>query len=515
VRIVPGRKWLWLLGALFLGAIIVYAALLILHWPFTEKAVTEALEQASGRRVQIGTFSKTYFPPGCTAQGIRFLRHKHPELTPIITVERMIIQSSLGGMIGSPKRLSLVRVVGMHMIVPPESEGGGNPTLLNSGPGGKALAISKITANGAVLEFIKKDRREQPYVLKVDRLGITDIGSGKPMSYAATLTNTEPPGMIRAEGKFGPWNPNDVGATPVSGKYSYDNIQLSHFQSIYGVGRARGEFSGPLEKIETHGRVDVTGFRVDGSDHSVALATTFQATVNGTNGDVQLAPAIAQFRHTRIEARGSIAGGESDSGKTAKLAFTVPEGRVDDLLYLFSEGPPGLSGEVKLNGQFLWPPGPRKFLEKIRMSIDCGIDGSRFTSDNTQGSIDRISESAQGENRKEQDHDGQTVLSQLRGNISVRDGVAALSNGKFNVPGANAGVHGTYSLLTHRVDLHGTLDTRGTLADATSGIKAVMLKAITPLFKKRGPERIVPFTITGSYGHTTVDIDWKRRLAHL
>ena len=477
--------------------------------------MTDALEQASGRQVQIRTFHTSYFPPGCTAEGIRFLRHKHPELTPIITVERMVIRSSFTGMISSPTRLSLVRAIGTHMIVPAEREEGGNPTLLNSGPGGKTLAISKITADGAVLEFVRKDRREQPYVLKIDRLAVTNVGFGKPMSYAATLINTEPPGTIRAEGKFGPWNPNDVGATPVAGKYTYDNIQLGHFESLYGVGRASGEFSGPLAKIETRGRVDVSGFRVEGSNHQVALATAYQATVNGTNGDVQLAPAVAQFRHTRIEARGSIAGGNGDSGKTVKLTFTALEGRVDDLLYLFTEGPPGMSGNVKLNGQFVWPPGPRKFLEKIRMSIDCGIDGSRFTSDNTQGSIDRISESAQGEDKKELDHDGQTVLSQVRGNISVRDGVATLSNGKFQVPGAHARVHGTYNLLTHRVDLDGTLDTRGTLADATTGVKAVMLKVITPLFKKRGPERIVPFTIQGSYGNTTVNIDWKRRLAHL
>jgi hypothetical protein len=149
------------------------------------------------------------------------------------------------------------------------------------------------------------------------------------------------------------------------------------------------------------------------------------------------------------------------------------------------------------------------------MDLVFGMNGGRFTSSNTQGSIDRISESAQGEKKKEQDEDQRTVLSQVHGNIQVRNGIATISNGSFEVQGADAAVHGTYGLLDQRVDLHGTLDTRGHLSDTTSGFKALVLKAITPLFKKSGSTRIVPFEITGAYGTTTVGIDWKHDLAHL
>jgi hypothetical protein len=506
-------KWLWVTGAIFLAGIAAGIVALATHWPFTRDAITKALEEASGRRVQIQTFSDSYFPPGCTAEGIRFLRHKHPDLTPIITIEKLTIEGSFTGLFGSTKRLSAVRVVGMHMIVPAEHEPG-NPVALNAGPGGNSVAISKITADGAVLEFMPEDRNGKPYVLKVDRLGVTNVGAGTPMSYRAILTNTVPPGVIHSEGKFGPWNPKDIGATAVSGTYTYDNIELSVFKSIYGVAHASGQFSGPLSRIQTHGRVDVSAFRVDGSDHTVPLAATFEATVDGTNGDVRLNPAVARFRRTRLEVRGTIAGQAGDQGKTANFDISVPEGRVDDLLYLFAKDEPGMSGDVALNGKFLWPPGPRKFLEKIRMEIVFGMHGSRFTSPNTQGSVDRLSESAAGEKKKQQDEDPRTVLSQLHGNIQVRNGIAAISDGSFQAPGADAAVHGTYNLLNQRVDLHGTLDTQGNLSDTTSGFKAVVLKAVTPLFKKRGSTRIVPFDITGAYGKTTVGIDWKKDLAH-
>ena len=507
----PIQKWLWITGFILLGGTAIGVITLATHWPFTRNALTRALEEASGRRVQIDTFSNSYFPPGCTAEGIRFLRHKHPEATPIITVQKLAIQGSLTGLFSSPKRLSAVRVVGMHMIIPPKTpDDGKNSVPLNAGPGGKSLAISKITADGTVLEFLREDRDANPYVLKIDRLGITEVGSGAPMFYRATLTNTEPPGVIRSEGKFGPWNPADVGATQVSGTYTYDNIDLSHFKSISGTGHARGQFSGLLSRIQTHGSVDVTGFRVDGSSHTVPLATTFEATVNGTNGDVLLNPAVARYRRTRIEVRGSIAAHEGEKSKTASFDIAVPKGRVDDLLYLFTKDQPGMSGNVTAYGKFVWPPGPRKFLEKIRMDLVFGMSGSRFTNTNTQDSIDRISKSAQGEKKKEQDEDPRTMLSQVHGNIQVRNGTAAISSGRFEVPGANAAVHGIYNLLNQRVDLHGTLDTQGSLSDTTSGFKALVLKAITPLFKKRGPSRIVPFQITGAYGNTTVGIDWKK-----
>jgi hypothetical protein len=431
-------------------------------------------------------------------------------------VEKLTIEGSIAGLFSSPRRLSAVHVVGMHMIVPPEMPDEGKQTVaLNTGPGGKSLAISSITADGAVLEFIKEDRKEKPYVLRIDRLGITNVGSGVPMSYRATLTNTEPPGVIRSGGKFGPWNSTDIGATPLSGTYTYDDIELSHFKSIYGVAHARGTFSGPLSRIQSHGSVDVSAFRIDGSNHTVPLAATFEATVNGTNGDVLLAPAIARFRRTRIEVRGWIAAHPGEKGKTASFDLTVPEGRLDDLLYMFTKDQPGMSGNVTVAGKFLWPPGPRTFLDKIRMDLGFGVQGSRFTSPKTQDSIDRISESARGEKKKEQAEDLRTALSEVHGNIQVRNGIAAISNGSFQVSGADAAVHGTYNLLNRRVDLHGTLDTRGDLSDTTAGFKAVVLKAITPLFKKRGSMRIVPFEITGSYGNTAVGIDWKTDLARL
>ena len=141
-------------------------------------------------------------------------------------------------------------------------------------------------------------------------------------------------------------------------------------------------------------------------------------------------------------------------------------------MYLFNHGDPGMAGNVQATGKFVWPPGQRRFLEKIHLDLQFGISGSRFTKPQTQNSIDTISQSAQGESKKDEQVDPWTVLANVRGNIRLRDGIAGISNARFEVLGADSTLQGTYSLLTKRVDLHGILHTSGHVSDTASGFKA-------------------------------------------
>jgi hypothetical protein len=71
-----GRRWL--LGALIGLAVLAFVSisLLALNWPFTKQAVIDALQESSVRSVTIDRFYRTYWPPGCVAEGISFLRRK-------------------------------------------------------------------------------------------------------------------------------------------------------------------------------------------------------------------------------------------------------------------------------------------------------------------------------------------------------------------------------------------------------------------------------------------------------
>jgi hypothetical protein len=217
--------------------------------------------------------------------------------------------------------------------------------------------------------------------------------------------------------------------------------------------------------------------------------------VNGGNGDTLLNPVTAHFLNTIARVDGPAA------GNGANFIIGIEGGRIEDVLRIFVSDPkPPMSGALNFRAKFNWPPGPRKFLRKIRMEIDFGIAGSKFTSPNTQGSLDRLSESVTD--------DPATALSDLKGHASVKGGIATFTKISFSIPGAHATLHGTYGLVDHMVNLHGTLDTRGKLSATTkSGVKSLLIKVITPFFKKKNHVKIVPFKITGPADTATVSLD--------
>ena len=44
------------------------------------------------------------------------------------------------------------------------------------------------------------------FVLRIDRLTLDHVGESDPVTFHAAFQNTEPPGEIRSDGRFGPWN---------------------------------------------------------------------------------------------------------------------------------------------------------------------------------------------------------------------------------------------------------------------------------------------------------------------
>jgi hypothetical protein len=501
-------KWVWICAVVIFGILTVLAIVLATHWPFTEVEITRALEQATGRKVVIRTFSKTYFPPGCVAEGVQVLHRSNPQAPPLISIQHLVVRGSYVGMFRSPKHISEVQVRGMDLQIPPKGEGqgsGGFP-LFTTGGGGKSLVIDRISVDRALLQFMPGDPGKTPYRIDVRTLLLTGVGSESPWNYNVALFNTQPPGEIRAEGKFGPWNSEKAGSTPVSGSYEYRDANLGVFKGIDGKLTGKGEFHGPLARIETNGTTTVPDFLVDGSNHREKITTEFHATVNGTNGDVALAPVTAHFLKSRVIVKGDIA-------SEAALDVSVPHGRLEDLLLLFVKGKAPMTGKVDFHSKVRIPGGDRPFLRKLAMDADFGIGSGQFTSPNTQDSIDRLSQSAQGESKKEEDEDSSTSLSDLRGHVSVKDGVARFSRVSFSFTGASASLEGTWGLIDHRFDLHGTLLTTGRLSDTTTGFKALIVKAVSPFLKKHHSAKVVPFRIKGPSSDPVITLDWGRAVS--
>jgi hypothetical protein len=477
--------------------------LLAFFWPFRLDTVTKELADESDSKVSAGSFHATYFPhPGCVLEQVIFQHNAKNGAPPLITVKRITIRGTFTGIF--VKHVKLVLVEGMHILVPPlGSEHFKTPQR-------SSVVIDDLVADGTLLEVASHQAETPPLQFAFRGFTISDVGRNTPAAFKATFSNPKPPGEITTTGKFGPWNADDVGKTAVSGDYRFENADLAAFKGIGGILASTGKYTGTLDHIEVEGSTDVPLFAVTRSSHRAPLRTQFHAIVNAENGDVVLQSVNANFRQTTISTEGRLAGKAGQAGKTVSLSVRSKDGRIQDLLLLFTREPQApMSGLVSFNAKVSLPPEQKPFLTKVELHGDFGIDAGSFTNSDTQQGVNSISQGALGDKNHEAEDDGdpRNVLSDLKGHVSLKDGIATFSNLSFGVPGALAQMQGTYNLISERIDLRGTLKTEAEISKTTHGIKALMLKVLDPFFKNKPTGYLAPVKITGTYDHPTFGLD--------
>jgi hypothetical protein len=444
------------------------------------------------------------------AEGIQFLHRQHKEKAPLITVQKLVMTTSWARLLTLQHRLGLVRIFNMHVTVPPSEPGKPNPImpLTYSGKGGASIVVDRTIADGAVLDFLSKEPGKKPFRLMIDKLRLDGLGNNEPMFYRTIISIQMPPGKIRSTGVFGAWNPKDPGSTPVHGTYRFDNANLAAFGGISGTLFSTGKFQGTLKHVNVDGTTDIPNFKVTDTSHTRRLSTQFEAVVDGIKGDTFLNNVKANFDNTTVYVKGSVAGQEGRGGKFVSLDMSEPSGRVEDVLNLFiSAKTPPMTGSVTFRGHIDLPPGPAQFVERMKLQGDFGVAAGKFTDKGTEWDISRLSESADKHAKGQRPENPETVLSDLKGHAVANNGVASFSNLSFTVPGAQATLDGTYNLVNYKIDLHGILTTTGQPGDATTGFKSFLVKAITPFFKRKHSEKVMPFKITGNYANPAVDLD--------
>jgi hypothetical protein len=502
----PKRANHWLMFSLGILGVVLATIVLLLNrnWPFTRERVVNDLRQVTSSDVQVGSFRQTYFPtPGCIAKAVMFRRVGVSD-APLITIQKLTIQGSFAGLL--TKRVPVIRADGAHVLIPPLGTGGGWAIHRSA----SNMVIGELVADGAVLEFTPRDQGKPRLRFEIYHLALRNVGGNGPMAFATTLSNPEPPGEISASGSLGPLGTNDPTQIPVSGSYAFTRADLGAFKGMAGALSSKGKFQGDLKHLHVEGTADVPDFEVTRSVHKVHLTTQFDALVNATNGDVGLQNVVAKFGGSTVLAHGTIenTGGK---GKTAVIDLAVREGRIEDILLLFIKSPRSpMTGVADFTGQATLPPGKAPFLEKVELQGDFGIGAGRFTSSKTQASVDKMSGQAQGEGGKGEkgNEDPETVLSDLQGHVSLKDGTATFTTLSFRVPGADARLHGTYNVVDQTIDLRGTLLMQAKLSQATSGVKSFFLKVLDPFLKKNhhGGAKM-PVSITGTYSHPSFRSD--------
>jgi hypothetical protein len=467
------------------------------EWPFSEESIAQRLSEASDSSISVHSFRRSYFPfPGCVLDGVVFRRGSRNRT--FISIDKLVVQGSYFQLL----RRHVPRIIanGAHIFVAPA----GQEQPFNTKDSNSV--VEELLVHDSVVDFLTDNPRKAPARFLVHEASFHDLKFGNPFTYNIKAHNPNPPGEIAIHGKIGTLKHGRTGETPVSGEYTFEHADLSVYHGIAGMLSSTGKFNGTLGHMDVSGATEVPNFTVESSGHTVRLGTNFDAYVDATRGDTFLRHVEAQWGHTLVEARGSVASG--DGRKVGRFDFSVQQGRIEDLLILFvKEERSPMSGPIALKAHAEIPPGKEEFLTKITMSGTFDIERGRFTKPRTQNDLDQLSAGARGENKE----DAERVLTNLNGEVNLEDGIAQFSHIGFDVPGAAANLHGKYNIVNHRVDLHGQMKVDTRISKTTSGVKSFLLKILDPFFfKKRRRGELVPVHVMGTYEHPDFGLDLKK-----
>lgn len=473
------------------------------------KLVVDTLADRLDSEVELEAFSVDTFPAvHITGEGLT-IRHKgRRDVPPLVSVQSFKMDGGLFGLMSRPRRFRTVTLSGLQVNIPPGGFKRGEPKPQtaddSSGPG--AIVVDKLVADSALLRLIPRRADKRPRDFAVHRLTMEPLGRAKVMSFEATITNPLPKGLVRSNGKFGPWQKEDPGRTALSGLYTFDNADLSTVKGIGGTLSSTGTFGGQLDRISVSGETRTPDFRVNVSGNPVPLQTKFEAVVDGTDGDTYLNAVSATFLRTPLTAKGAIVGAEGVKGRTVKVHVKIDDGRIEDVLRLAVKGTdPLMTGRLDLHADLNLPAGPADVMDRLELSGEFDVDAARFSDGGVQAKISDMSQRARG---LKPDEHAQTVVSGLQAQFRLERGVLTLRNGNFGIPGATVRIAGTYGLQTEALEFDGMLRMQATISEAAGGgLKSFFLKAVDPFFRKPGAGTELPIRIRGSRSQPKFGLD--------
>jgi hypothetical protein len=502
----PGRRWwpyaLALVLLLFVGFTVLVTVRLRNVDDRLRALVIQELSQRFHSQVELRSLHAQLTPlPGVSGQGLVIHYPDRPDAAPLIEIENFSTRFGIWELLRSKHHVSIVRLDHMVITISRRKPGEPAPAASSAPPAAKRLipesiVFDEIVCNDTQLLIVPKKEGKPPLDFEIHNLVLTGLNSSKPFDFRGTLTNAKPKGEIATTGKFGPWQLDDPGHTPVSGDYQFTDADLGPFPGIAGILSSTGKYTGQLASIEVNGVTDTPDFSLDPVNHKVPLHTDFSATVDGTDGDTYLHPVRATLGRSLIVATGSVIRVPEKNGHLISMDVLAPQARLQDILALaVNSDKPAMVGTVKLKTKLTIPPGKVKTLDKMILDGDFGVGDASFTSQELAEKLANLSRHALGEPNDQQ---AGSAVSDLSGHFHVENAVATFSNLHLSIEGANLFLDGTYNLKGGELNFAGKLQLKAEISQTVSGVKSVLLKPLDPLFKKHGAGTEVPVRITGT-----------------
>jgi len=480
--------------------------------------------------VELGTLTIRVFPR-LRADGadLRIRRRGTPaDMPPLIAVKSFHVDASLLRL--WRKHVDHVQLDGLDINIPPkrvrvqqketikEAKAGDpkpetTPEEKREDPlkaGG--VVLDKVDTNGARLIIIPGKPEKAPKVWAIHHLRMHGLGSTDSWPFEATLTNGVPPGEIQTKGRFGPWDRNEPGDTPVEGSFNFEKADLSVFKGISGTLASSGYFGGTLDQLEANGSTDTPDFTIKAGGHPFPLHVKYTALIDGTNGDTRLTNVDGWFLSSYLHAVGAVLDGpKGEHGRTVSLDVNMDKSRIEDIMKMaVKTATPPMTGALQMSTKFLLPPGEADVVERLQLDGQFVIAQAKFTSYDVQGKIEELSKRGSAKTAADsRDH----VVSDFRGRFKLANGRLALPELTFSVPGAGVQLAGAYGLTAETLDFTGKLLLDAKISETVTGYKSVLLKAVDPLFKQKdGSGSAIPIRIGGTRNAPDFGLDVKKVL---
>jgi hypothetical protein len=517
---VSPKRQRWLIGSGIAAVVTILAISVVARIPFSSKIlserVTETLADRLDAEVELDGLTLHAFPTlHAVGTGLTIRHRGRTDVPPLISIKSFTMQTSL--MSAWRRHVEHVRLDGLEIQIPPGEDGDDleRPTAttgvhLFKGP---QVIVDDLVADDAKLVIIPRDRSRLHRTWVMHQLRVRNVAVDTEMPFETTLTNAVPPGEIVSTGMFGPWHRDDPGHTPIAGRFSFEQADLGVFKGISGTLASTGTYAGRLETIHAIGEADVPDFKVDIGGQKMLLHASYDAVIDGTNGDTRLDRVDATFLNTSLTATGGIYDVEGVKGRDVKMAVVIDHGRLEDVMRLaVNADPPPMTGALRLKATFIIPAGEMDVVDKLKLEGGFSIAGGRFTNPGVQKRINEMSLRASGKLAKMKEPQGTTnVTSDFQGRFELRDGLLRIPTLVFNIPGAAVKLHGQYALRGETLAFTGNLYMDAKVSQTVTGWRSMLLKVADPLFRENG-KTVVPIKVTGTRGAPAFGMDVGRIL---
>lgn len=385
------------------------------------------------------------------------------------------------------------------------------------------VRIGRVMVADAQLVLEQSKPEKPPMVFDIARLQLTHLTPGKPVDFVADLTNPSPRGDIHTAGTFGPWEREDPGTSPMHGSYDFKNADLSTIKDIAGTLQSTGTYTGVLGALNVNGTASVPDFRLTKYGDALPLKTSFNARVDGTDGDtwldhVDATLGSAHFAtsgkvvRVRVDKNGKPMAGSTGSapveaGHIIDLLVNIAGTPVDDFLRLVSHAPaPILTGQVTTKATLHIPPGHLPVPQRIMIDGSFQLQDVRFSDPKLQQKLEDLSLRGLGHPGAVKNSDASNLRSQMQGDFHLAHAVITLPNLDYSVPGCDIRLNGTYA-LSGALHFDGNARMQATVSQMVGGWKGFLLKPADRFFKKDGAGTLIPIKVRGTRQSPDFGID--------